>query len=69
MYNLEREPWMQRAAEDTQLFQVVHIDGATLKYEARTARGMLYDAFELEKQSGKPNRLTNRVPDSAERRR
>jgi 3',5'-cyclic AMP phosphodiesterase CpdA len=69
MYNLEPAPWMQRAAEDTQLFQVVHIDGANLKYEARTARGLLYDAFELEKQSGKPNRLTNRVPDSAERRR
>ncbi len=69
MYQLDREPWMQRAAEDTQLFQVVHIDGARLKYEARTARGVLYDAFDLEKRNGEPNRLTNRVPESDERRR
>ncbi len=69
MYQLDREPWMQRAAEDTQLFQVVQIDGARLKYEARTARGLLYDAFDLEKQSGKPNRLSNRAPESEERRR
>ena len=59
MYNLERAPWMQRAAEDTQLFQVIRIDGKKLRYEARTARGMLYDAFTLEKAKGKPNKITN----------
>lgn len=59
MYNLERAPWMQRAAEDTQLFQVIRIDGKKLRYEARTARGTLYDAFTLTKSKGKPNKLQN----------
>ena len=38
---------MRPVAEDTQLFQVIRIDGARLRYEARTATGRLYDAFEL----------------------
>ena len=59
MYNLERDPWMQRAAEDTQLYQVIRIDGKQLQYEARTARGLLYDAFTLKKVNGKPNKITN----------
>jgi hypothetical protein len=39
---------MAPVAEDTQLFQVVRIDGDTLRYEARTATGRLYDAFSLQ---------------------
>ena len=38
---------MAPTAEDTQLFQVIRIDGDTLRYESRTATGRLYDAFEL----------------------
>ena len=38
---------MRPVAEDTQLFQVVRIDGTRLRYEARTATGRLYDAFEV----------------------
>lgn len=38
---------MDPTAEDTQLFQVIRIDGDTLRYESRTATGRLYDAFEL----------------------
>lgn len=38
---------MRPVAEDTQLFQVLRIDGGRLRYEARTATGRLYDAFEL----------------------
>ena len=37
------------------------IDGDVLQYEARTARGLLYDAFELRKHSGKPNELVNKA--------
>lgn len=59
MYSLEREPWMQRAAEDTQLYQIIRVDGKQLRYEARTARGVLYDAFTLDKVKGKPNRMSN----------
>ncbi len=62
MYRLRRESWMQRAAERTPLFQVITVDGDRLSFEARTATGELYDAFELHKQGGRPNRLVNRIP-------
>jgi 3',5'-cyclic AMP phosphodiesterase CpdA len=67
MYGLDRQPFMQRAAEQTQLYQIVHIDGETLKYEARTATGELYDAFTLKKRPGMPNELSEQIPDSHER--
>lgn len=62
MYPVENREWMERNAGQTQLFQVIRIDGDKLDYEARTARGVLYDAFELHKQADKPNRLINKVP-------
>ncbi len=67
MYDLQRTPNMRRAGENTQLYQVVSIDGAKLRYEARTAIGELYDAFELEKQPGQPNRLIEIAPEVPER--
>ncbi|MGK7396684.1 MAG: fibronectin type III domain-containing protein [Candidatus Cyclobacteriaceae bacterium M3_2C_046] len=56
MYEANRE----RKAENTQLFQLVHINGDTLSYEAYTAVGELYDAFDLVKQEGKPNLIIDR---------
>lgn len=38
---------MSPVGEDTQLFQVLRLDGNRLAYEARTATGRLYDAFAL----------------------
>lgn len=38
---------MSPVGEDTQLFQVLRLDGDRLSYEARTATGRLYDAFAL----------------------
>jgi hypothetical protein len=66
-YNVERATWMERAAQDTQLYQIVRIDGDRLTYEARTGRGVLYDAFELRKRRGRPNELINRTPSVPER--
>ncbi|MCW5979767.1 MAG: metallophosphoesterase family protein [Bryobacteraceae bacterium] len=66
-YRVQRETWMARAAERTQLFQVVRVDGDVLSYEARTATGALYDAFELRKVQGRPNELISKVPDVPER--
>ncbi|WP_417744607.1 fibronectin type III domain-containing protein [Rosistilla oblonga] len=58
MYDNTRWPFMKRLAEDTQLYQVIHIDGDQLRFEARTAIGELYDAFELHKQAdGEINKL------------
>ena len=56
MYEIKDDRWdaynatMERAAENTQLFQVVRIHQDTLKYEAYTVTGELYDAFHLVKQ-------------------
>lgn len=68
MYELSASPWMERRAGNTQLFQVIHIDGDVLSYEAFTATGTLYDAFELHKTVGKLNTLINKIPSVGERR-
>ncbi len=44
---------MAPVAEDTQLFQVLRFDGPVMRYEARTATGRLYDAFELHDEDGR----------------
>jgi hypothetical protein len=62
MYDLGDLKVFARVAEDTQLFQIVRIQGDTLRFETRTASGTLYDAFTLRKQAGKPNKLTNQIP-------
>ncbi|MEW4527786.1 metallophosphoesterase family protein [Maioricimonas sp. JC845] len=69
MYDLGRHPFMRRAAEDTQLYQIITIDGDKLLYEARTATGRLYDAFTLTKNAEGINRLEEQIPDTPERRR
>jgi hypothetical protein len=69
MYNLQRHPFMTRHAEDTQLYQIIHVDGDKLHFEAFTVTGELYDAFTLTKQSGAKNILTEQVPDTPERLR
>jgi len=56
-------------AEDTQLYQIIHVDGDDLRYEARTANGTLYDAFTLHKRNGEPNELIEQVPDKPENER
>jgi len=58
-----------RRAEDTQLYQIISIDGDELKYDAKTATGALYDAFTIKKRDGQANELIERVPDTPERRR
>lgn len=69
MYDLEPKPVFVRMAEQTQLYQVIRIQGDTLRYEARTASGALYDAFELHKSAGAGKRLIERVPSTAPRLR
>ena len=68
MYRVEREDWMKRAAENTQLYQIIEVDGDHIRYESRTAIGTLYDAFELVKQAGgKSNVLIEKAPKTPER--
>lgn len=67
MYRVERTPAMRRAAENTQLYQIISIDGGTLRYQARTATGELYDAFRLNKRPGELNELVDEIPNTPER--
>ena len=69
MYDLGRPVRVefQRVAEDTQLFQVITIDGNELRYVARTATSQLYDAFTLKKRDGHPNELIEQVPETPQR--
>lgn len=78
MYNLKPNGWesygvkRDRAAENTQLFQVIRIEGDTLHYEAYTAVGELYDAFDLIKgkgEDGRPNQFVERSQEAIPERR
>jgi hypothetical protein len=68
MYDFKPTNWesyqaeLDRKAEDTQLFQVIRVEGDTMKVQAFTATGQLFDAFDLIKQEGRPNRLVDRTP-------
>jgi len=69
MYELEPRPFMKRAAEDTQLYQIIRVNGDQLRYQARTATGRLYDGFTLIRRPGQPNQLIEQTPKRKERRR
>lgn len=51
---------VDRAAEDTQLYQLVEVEAGRLRYQARTAAGRLYDAFDLERRPDGGVRLVER---------
>jgi 3',5'-cyclic AMP phosphodiesterase CpdA len=60
---------LDRRAENTQFFQRIHIDGASLTYEAYTADGQLYDRFAVTKDASGLKRLSaDGTPSTAERR-
>jgi len=67
MYDVSNDPWMDRKARNTQLFQIISVNGDVLSFQSFTANGELYDAFDLEKRKDKPNKLINRIPATRER--
>ena len=67
MYDISNDQWMQRKARNTQLFQIISIKDNKLSYEAYTAHGELYDAFDLVKSKRSINNLVNRIPAIGER--
>lgn len=69
MYQFDRPNDFDRAAEQTQLFQVVRVEGDRLHFEARTATGALYDAFELRKLPGRANEFRDLAPKTPPRLR
>jgi hypothetical protein len=67
MYKLRPDAWdgweaeRDRAAENTQLFQIITIEDNTLTFESYTAIGELYDAFDLIKKGpDQPNSFIER---------
>jgi 3',5'-cyclic AMP phosphodiesterase CpdA len=76
MYDLKKDTWknydarLERSAENTQLFQVIRVEGNKLEYKAYTTSGALYDAFELQKSAkkGTPNKFKELKPATGERR-
>lgn len=71
MYNLNQKnrEVFKRAAEDTQLYQLITVERDELRFEAKTAKGQLYDAFTLKKVEGQVNQLIEQTPSSSERLR
>lgn len=66
-YELGPQPWMVEKTDRKQLYQLVTIDGTRLHYEARTAKGDLFDEFELRKRADGGNTLVEREQLDAER--
>ncbi len=67
MYKLTDDRWMDRAGQNTQLFQIISIDGDKLNYKAITVTGEVYDEFDLVKQKNKPNLLIDKNPGTPEK--
>lgn len=57
MYQLGLENWMDRAASNTQLYQVLNVDENKLSFKAYTVNGDTYDAFDLLKDKKGQNTL------------
>lgn len=66
MYDLTKAPFMQRGAEDTQLYQVIDVAGDELSMQAFTATGKLYDSFVIKRRPDGTNQLINKIPDTPE---
>ncbi|MBD2870027.1 purple acid phosphatase family protein [Paenibacillus arenilitoris] len=55
MYESSSEVWdkngaqVDKAVANTQLYQLIHVDGNVLRYDARTATGKAFDEFEIRK--------------------
>lgn len=52
MYDGKANPMMGKVVRHTQFFHVIRVDGDSLTFEARTARGALADSFRIEKRGG-----------------
>ncbi|MCA0234346.1 MAG: metallophosphoesterase family protein [Bacteroidetes bacterium] len=62
MYTIGLQDWMDRAGSNTQLYQIISVDGNKLSYKAYTVAGELYDVFDLTKNAGGRNKLIDTAP-------
>ena len=55
--------WPTRTGQNLQLYQVIAVNGGSLRFEARTVTGQLFDAFEIIKDRNGVRRFVDRKPD------
>lgn len=61
--------WKENGAQvdnsitNTQLYQLIRVDGDVIKYEARTATGSLFDSFEIHKTPDGEKQIKELIPD------
>ncbi|AMY12773.1 Alkaline phosphatase precursor [Luteitalea pratensis] len=55
--------WATRTGANLQLYQVVHVAPQSLRFEARTVSGQLFDAFEITKSRNGRRRFIDRKPE------
>ncbi len=61
MYDLTTDKWMDRAASNVQLYQLITIDGDELHFDAYTATGELYDSFQMIKKAGGKKQIVDKA--------
>jgi 3',5'-cyclic AMP phosphodiesterase CpdA len=59
----------QRAASGAQLFQVIRVSPAQIRYEARLGTGEVYDAFTIDKDADGKSTVTEQIPNTPEIRK
>ncbi|MEP7257053.1 MAG: metallophosphoesterase family protein [Flavitalea sp.] len=57
MYEENKQPWMDKSGDHTQLYQLVTVDQNILTYKSYTAAGELFDSFQLKKRRSGINKL------------
>ena len=62
MYLSNLLSWIDRAAVETQLYQLVHVNKDTMTYEAFTILGELYDKFQLIKRTDGSKKFIDLAP-------
>jgi hypothetical protein len=68
MYPSSLGDWIDRAAMETQLYQLIHIDGNFLTFEAYTTIGELYDKFQIIKGPSGKNLFIDMAPEDVPER-
>nr|WP_321454303.1 metallophosphoesterase family protein [uncultured Carboxylicivirga sp.] len=68
MYGFNFEDWADRLATNTQLYQVIDIDGDELVFSAYLVDGELFDQFKLHKHNDGSNTYTTDFPRQVETR-
>ena len=69
MYQFGTGTWMDRAAENSQLFQIISVNQNKLTFKSHLVTGELYDAFELHKKPDGNSDLIEIAPEIKTERR